>query len=116
MRLLLTIIISSMALLSRGDNALTQTDLLYLFPNKDIYETGEDMWFKAYLMDRQTLALSDQSQTLFLQLRSENGDVVWSGKFPLRNGRGDGHVYINEAWQKQEYFIEGYTRSSFTYL
>ncbi|WP_143058320.1 hypothetical protein [Prevotella sp. khp7] len=27
-------------------------------PNKDIYETGEDMWFKAYLMDRQTLALS----------------------------------------------------------
>ena len=114
MRLLLTIIISSMALLSRGDNALTQTDLLYLFPNKDIYETGEDMWFKAYLMDRQTLALSDQSQTLFLQLRSENGDVVWSGKFPLRNGRGDGHVYINEAWQKKEYFIEGYTRSSFT--
>ena len=40
MRLLLTIIISSMALLSRGDNALTQTDLLYLFPNKAIDGTG----------------------------------------------------------------------------
>ncbi len=30
------------------------TDLLYVFPSKEVYETGEDMWFKAYLMDRQT--------------------------------------------------------------
>lgn len=30
------------------------TDLLYVFPSKEVYETGEDMWFKAYLMDRQS--------------------------------------------------------------
>ena len=66
------------------------TDMLYIFPNKDIYETGEDMWFKAYLMDRQTLALSDRNQTLYLQVRSETGKVVWSEKYPLTSGRGDG--------------------------
>ena len=58
-------------------------DMLYIFPNKDIYETGEDMWFKAYLMDKQTLALSDRSQTLYLLLRSETGEVVWHEKYPL---------------------------------
>lgn len=89
-------------------------DLLYIFPNKDIYETGEDMWFKAYLMDRQTLASSDRSQTLYLQVRSETGKVVWSEKYPLTSGRGDGHIYIGENWLQKEYYLEGYTRSSFT--
>ena len=83
------------------------TDMLYIFPNKDIYETGEDMWFKAYLMDRQTLALSDRSQTLYLQVRSETGKVVWSEKYPLTSGRGDGHIYIGENWLQEEYYLEG---------
>ena len=90
------------------------SDMLYIFPSKDVYETGEDMWFKAYLMDRQTLALSDRSQTLYLQMRSETDDVVWSEKYPLTEGRGDGHVYIGDKWQQGEYLIEGFTRSSFT--
>ena len=56
-------------------------DIVYLLPSKEICETGEDLWFKAYLMDKQTLALSDKSQT---------------------------------NWQQGEYYMEGYTRSSFT--
>ena len=72
------------------------------------------MWFKAYLMDWQNLALSDKSQTLYLQVRNEKGDVVWSEKYPLMAGRGDGHIYIGENWQQGEYYMEGYTRSSFT--
>ena len=48
-------------------------DIVYLLPSKEICETGEDMWFKAYLIDKQTLALSDKSQTLYLQMRSEKG-------------------------------------------
>jgi hypothetical protein len=87
-------------------------DLLYIQPSKEVYETGEDLWFKAYLMDRQTLALSERSQTLYLLLRSASGDVVWSEKYPLKGGRGDGHVYIGETWQLGEYQMEGYTRTS----
>lgn len=89
-------------------------DLLYIFPSKEVYETGEDLWFKAYLMDRQTLEPSGRSQTLYLLLRSASGEVVWSEKYLLKDGRGDGHVYIGEIWQLGEYQMEGYTRSSFT--
>lgn len=109
-----TIITSLFALVCMTGLGQEDSDLLYIFPSKEIYETGEDMWFKAYLMDRQTLALSDRSKTLYLQMRSETGDVVWSEKYPLTDGRGDGHVYIGDKWQQGEYFIEGYTRSSFT--
>jgi uncharacterized protein YfaS (alpha-2-macroglobulin family) len=94
--------------------AQEDNDLLYIFPSKEVYEAGEDLWFKAYLMDRQTLVLSDRNQTLYLLLRSKTGDVVWSEKYLLKGGRGDGHVYIGENWQLGEYLMEGYTRSSFT--
>ena len=46
-------------------------DIVYLLPSKEICETGEDLWFKAYLIDGQTLALSGKSQSLYLQIRSE---------------------------------------------
>jgi len=89
-------------------------DIIYLLPSKEIAETGEDLFFKAYLMDRQTLALSDRSRTLYLEIRSERDSLVWSEKYPLVGGRGDGHVYIGENWPQGEYFLEGYARSSFT--
>ena len=65
-------------------------------------------------MDRQTLALSDRSRTLYLEIRSERDSLVWSEKYPLVGGRGDGHIYIGENWPQGEYFLEGYAKSSFT--
>lgn len=110
----ISIITTLLLLATMTGQAQEDNDLLYIFPSKEVYETGEDLWFKAYLMDRQTLALSDRSQTLYLLLRSGTGEVVWSEKYPLHAGRGDGHVYIDEQWQLGEYQMEGYTRSSFT--
>ena len=88
--------------------------MVYIFPSKEISETGEDLWFKAYLMDRQTMALSTKSRTLYLEIRSERDSLVWSEKYPLVDGRGDGHIYIGENWPQGEYFLEGYAKSSFT--
>ena len=93
---------------------LAAQDFIYLLPSKEIAETGEDLFFKAYLMDKQTLALSDRSRTLYLEIRSERDSLVWSEKYPLVGGRGDGHIYIGENWPQGEYFLEGYAKSSFT--
>ena len=89
-------------------------DFIYLFPSKEIAETGEDLFFKAYLLNRQTMALSDKSRTLYLEIRSERDSLVWSEKYPLVGGRGDGHIYIGENWPLGEYFLEGYAKTSFS--
>ena len=89
-------------------------DFVYILPSKEIAETGEDLWFKAYLMNRQTFALSDRSQTLYLQIRTATDSVVWSEKYPLNGGRGTGHIYVSNDWPQGEYYLEGYTKSSFT--
>ncbi len=89
-------------------------DFIYIMPSKEIAETGEDLWFKAYQIDKQSFALSDRSRTLYLQVRTASDSVVWSEKYPLVSGRGNGHIYIGADWPQGEYFIEGYTKSSFT--
>ena len=108
----ITLSISIIAMLT----ALTATaqDFVYILPSKEIAETSEDLWFKAYLMDRQTFALSDKSQTLYLQIRTASDSVVWSEKYPLVGGRGTGHIYVGDDWPQGDYYLEGYTKSSFT--
>nr|WP_294483194.1 hypothetical protein [uncultured Bacteroides sp.] len=86
---------------------------LYLQTSKDIYETGEDLWFKGYQLDAQTFGLSDKSKTLYLQMVNSEDSVVWQEKYPIENGIVSGHVYIDEKLSEGDYFLEGYTKYSF---
>lgn len=42
-----TIIASLLLLAWISGSGQEDNDILYIFPSKEIYETGEDMWFKA---------------------------------------------------------------------
>ena len=89
-------------------------EMVYLQTSKGIYETGEDLWFKAYLLNAQTLQFSDMSQTLYLQMIAEkDGTVVWQEMYPIENGIVDGHVYVPENMDEGFYYLEAYTRYSF---
>lgn len=88
-------------------------ELVYLQTSKGIYETGEDLWFKAYQLDAQTFGLSNKSQTLYFQMVSEKDSVVWQEKYLIENGIACGHVYIDEKLPAGDYFLEAYTRHSF---
>ena len=89
------------------------SEMIYLQTNKGIYETGEDLWFKAYQLDARTLNLSEQSQTLYLQMVSESDSVVWQEIYPIENGIASGHVYVDRNLPEGNYFLEAYTRLSF---
>ena len=88
-------------------------DQPYMLFSKGIYETGEDMWFKAWLFDRSLLTLSNRSRTLFLRIYDPADSLVWNEKYPISGGRAEGHVFIGEHWKTGEYRVEGYTQSSF---
>ena len=89
------------------------SDIVYLQPSKGLYETGEDLWFKGYLLDAQSFELSSKSKTLYLQILSPKDSIVWSEKYPIDNGIAEGHAYIGEKWMEGEYLMTGYTKSSF---
>ena len=89
------------------------SESIYFQTSKDIYETGEDLWFKAYQLDAQTFGLSDKSKTLYLQMINPKDSVVRQEKYPIENGIVSGHVYIDEKLSEGDYFLEGYTKHSF---
>ena len=64
-------------------------DQPYMLFSKGIYETGEDMWFNAWLFDRSLLTLSDRSRTLFLRIYDPADSLVWNEKYPIYGGRRD---------------------------
>lgn len=88
-------------------------ELLYLQTDKGIYETGEDLWFKTYVMDAQSLALSERSKTLFVEMLDTNDSIVWQEKYPVLSGIAGGHVYVDKDLKEGDYHIHAYTRFSF---
>ncbi|MDR1172345.1 MAG: hypothetical protein LBL24_07830, partial [Bacteroidales bacterium] len=87
-------------------------DLLYFQTSKDIYESGEDLWFKAYLLNSRSFELSTNSKTLYLQLSSENDSIVWQEIYPLSEGIATGHIYLDEKLSAGNYYLNGFTKYS----
>ena len=88
-------------------------EMVYLQTSKGVFETGEDLWFKAYILDTKSLYLSVRSQTLYLQMYSEdNREILWQEKYPVEEGIVAGHVYIAENLPDGNYFLEAFTRHS----
>ena len=88
-------------------------ELVYLQTDKGIYETGEDLWFKIYVMDAQSLALSERSKTLFVEMLNAKDSIVWQEKYPVLSGIAAGHVYVDKNLKEGDYRIHAYTRFSF---
>lgn len=89
-------------------------EIAYIQTSKDIYETGEDLWFKVYLLDVQYLVPSLLSKTLYLQLLNETTrKVVWQEKYEIQNGFANGRVYLENNLPEGDYFLAAYTPNSF---
>ena len=96
-----------------GHSQNVSLELVYLQTDKGIYETGEDLWFKTYVMDAQSLALSERSKTLFVEMLDTNDSIVWQEKYPILSGIAEGHVYVDKDLKEGDYRIHAYTRCSF---
>src|ERR1035437_2191694 len=88
-------------------------ELAYIQTSKDIYETGEDLWFKVYLLDAQYLVPSEMSKTLYLQLLNESDNkAVWQEKYEISDGFADGRVYLDNGLSEGDYLLAAYTANS----
>lgn len=86
---------------------------IYLRTNKDIYETMEDLWFKAYSVDQKHLLLSSNDKTLYVQLvQMETDSVVWEELYPIEGGISTGHIYLDNALREGAYWLCAYTSHS----
>lgn len=95
-------------------SANTSGTSVYLRTSKDIYETMEDVWFKAYAVEEQHQILSSRDSTLYVQLIHIASDsVVWEELYPIDKGIASGRVYLNNAFAEGAYWLCAYSANSF---
>ena len=86
------------------------SESIYLQTSKGIYETGEDIWFKGYVLQSSHLTPSLDSKILYVQLVEETTNKqVWEEKYTIKNGFVNGHVYLQDTLQAGNYNLIAYT-------
>lgn len=89
-------------------------DNIYLQTSKDLYETKEDLWFKAYVLDSQSFIPSNRNKILFIQLiNDKTNKVAWQEKYEIENGFVNGHLYVNDSLESGSYTLAAYSSASF---
>lgn len=87
--------------------------LIYLQLSKGVFETGEDLWFKAYHMDSRFFEPSILDTTMYLQLRQEHTrKLIAQEKFLIKNGFSDGHLHLPDTIPPGNYILMAFSRSS----
>ncbi|MET7258846.1 DUF4442 domain-containing protein [Dyadobacter fermentans] len=87
--------------------------LVYLQTSKGVFQRGEDIWFKAYTMDAQSLVPVALDTTLFIQLRSaDSSRIVSEEKILIDNGFASGQLSTRNTVAGAEYLLAAFTPHS----
>jgi len=86
---------------------------IYIQPSKGIYETGEELWFKAYILESRSLATNFSDTTLYVQLlQSITNKLVMQEKVLIINGIGAGQLTLPDTIIPGDYLLAAFTPNS----
>jgi hypothetical protein len=91
-----------------GDS-LKIIEKVYLHVDRESYYPGDDIWFKAYLVDASDNLLSSNSINLHIELISPDLKIIDSRVVKLENGMGHGDFHLSEKFTSGRYRIRSYT-------
>ncbi len=81
---------------------------IYVHTDKDVYSTGEHIWFKVYLLD-DNHHLDTISKMAYVELISPNGALKEVRILKLKNGIGYGDITLNDTMLTGLYELRAYT-------
>ena len=90
-------------------DSLIFTEKVYLHTDRTIYYSGDDVWFKAYLIDAAEMQLSGQSKNLHVELISPSSEIIFSRTVRLEDGLGNGDFRLPDNIKSGRYRIRAYT-------
>jgi len=81
----------------------------YLHTDRNFYTAGEDIWFKAYLVNAQTGIRTNTSANLYVELISPSAEVVARETLHLENGLANGDFKIPANAGAGKFRLRAYT-------
>ncbi len=115
LRLFFFILYELICIISFGESLPLKNDSLkfiekvYLHTDRKVYYSGDDIWFKAYLINASERFLSDFSRNLHVELISPSSDIIDSHILKIANGLTNGDFHLSEKLNSGEYQLRAYT-------
>lgn len=81
----------------------------YLHTDRDMYAQGDDIWFKAYLVNAQTNQPIAYSRNLYVELINASAKIITRRILRLDKGIADGDFKLNDTIAPGTYRIRAYT-------
>jgi hypothetical protein len=92
-----------------ADDSVNIIEKVYLHIDRESYYPGDDIWFKAYLIDASDNLLSSNSINLHIELISPDLKIIDSHVIRLTNGLGNGDFLLSEKLKSGRYRLRAYT-------
>lgn len=92
-----------------SDDSLKLIEKVYLQIDRENYMAGDDMWFKAYLIDALDHLLTDHSSNLHVELISPSSEIIARRIIRLEGGVGNGDFKLPADTRSGRYKIRAYT-------
>ena len=82
---------------------------VYLHTDRNQYIAGEDIWFKAYVIDPSTNELSVNTNNLHVELIAPDSKILLSRMVRIEEGTGNGDFSLSDSIPSGTYRIRAYT-------
>jgi hypothetical protein len=82
---------------------------IYTHTNKNFYLAGEILWFKLYCVDDSTNITTGISKVAYVELLDNNHIAVMQAKIELKDGAGNGSLFIPSSLPNGNYLLRAYT-------
>jgi hypothetical protein len=92
---------------------------VFAHTNSNFFITGEEILFKIYCLNSSENTMSTISKIGYIELVDENNNSVFKQKLRLKNGEGNGAIFINQELKTGTYKFIAYTqwmRNSHTFF
>jgi len=84
-------------------------EVAHLHLNKTSFLLGEEIWFKAYVLEQNSKKLHPTSSNLYVSLFNENGSLKKQHLVKIKNGIGRGSFKIDSTFVNKNYIIKAST-------
>ncbi len=91
--------------ISPSDDSLKTIEKVYLNTDRTTYFSGEDVWFKTYLIDASERLLSEHSKNLQVELISPSSDIIYSHILKISKGLSNGDFHLSDTLRSGGYCI-----------
>ena len=90
-------------------DSLQMMEKVYIHTDRNCYYPGNDLWFKAYLIQGSDRKLSGHSNNLHVELISPDSKIMMNRVIRIEGGLGHGDFKLPDGLQSGRYRLRAYT-------